>query len=84
MLTCIDVFGKRAWAVPVRRKTGRNVAEAFKKILVDGNCNILQNDKGTEFLNPTFQSMLRRRGIKFYTSENEDLNAESSNDLTGL
>jgi len=41
------------------------------KILADGNCNMLQSDKGTEFLNSTFQSMLRRRGIKFYTSENE-------------
>ena len=69
------VFSKRAWAVPVRRKTGQNVAEAFEKILADGNCNMLQSDKGTEFINSTFQSMLRRRGIKFYTSENEDLKA---------
>jgi len=73
--TCIDVFSKRAWAVPVRRKTGQNVAEAFEKILADGNCNMLHSDKGTEFLNSTFQAMLRRRGIKFYTSENEDLKA---------
>jgi len=69
------VFSKRAWAVPVRRKTGQNVAEAFEKILADGNCNMVQSDKGTEFLNSTFQSMLRRRDIKFYTSENEDLKA---------
>jgi len=75
LLTCIDVFSKRAWAVPVRRKTSQNVAEAFEKILGDGNCNMLQSDKGTEFLNSTFQSMLRRRGVKFYTSENEDLKA---------
>jgi len=34
---------------------------------------MVQSDKGTEFLNSTFQSMLRRRGIKFYTSENEGL-----------
>jgi len=61
LLTCIDVFSKRAWAVPVRRKTRQNVAEAFEKILADGNCNTLQSDKGTEFLNSTFQSMLRRR-----------------------
>ena len=66
-LTCIDVFSKRAWAVPVRRKAGENVAEAFEKILADGNRNMLQSDKVTEFLNSTFQSMLRRRGIKFYT-----------------
>ena len=36
---------------------------------------MLQSDKGTEFLNSTFQSMLCRRSIKFYTSENEDLKA---------
>ena len=35
----------------------------------------MQTDKGTEFLNPTFQFMLRRHGIKFYTSENEDIKA---------
>jgi len=36
---------------------------------------MLQSDKGTEFLNSTFQSMLRRCGIQFYTSKNEDLKA---------
>ena len=36
---------------------------------------MVQSDKGTEFLNSTFQSMLKRSGIKFYTSENEDLKA---------
>jgi len=75
LLTCIDVFSKRAWAVPVRRKSARDVAEAFEKILADEMCNMVQSDKGTEFLNSTFQSMLKRRGIKFYTSENEDLKA---------
>ena len=75
LLTCIDVFSKRAWAVPVRRKSARDVTEAFEKILADQTCNMVQSDKGTEFLNSTFQSMLKRRGIKFYTSENEDLKA---------
>ena len=69
-LTC-----KRAWAVPVRTKTGRDVANAFEKILIDGTSNMVQSDKGTEFLNSTFQSMLKRSGIKFYTSKNEDLKA---------
>ena len=36
---------------------------------------MVQSDKGTEFLNSTFQSMLRRHGVRFYTSENEDLKA---------
>ncbi|MCP4500445.1 MAG: transposase family protein, partial [Deltaproteobacteria bacterium] len=75
LLTCIDVFTKRAWAVPVKTKSGRDVTSAFEKILDDGTCNMLQSDKGTEFLNHTFQSMLRRRNVKFYTSENEDIKA---------
>ena len=75
LLTCIDVFSKRAWAIPVRRKTARDVVEAFEKILADEKCNMVQSDKGTEFLNSSFQSMLKRHGIKFYTSENEDLKA---------
>jgi len=33
---------------------------------------MVQSAKGTEFLNSTFQSMLKRYDIKFYNSENED------------
>jgi len=36
---------------------------------------MVHSDKGTEYLNTSFQSMLRRHGIHFYTSENEDLKA---------
>jgi len=36
---------------------------------------MVQSDKGTKFLNSTFQGMLKRHGIKFYMSENEDLKA---------
>jgi len=31
-----------------------------------------ETDKGTEFLNSTFQQMLRRHSVHFYTSKNED------------
>jgi len=75
LLTCIDVFSKRAWAVPVRRKSARDVTEAFERILTDQKCNMVQSDKGTEFLNSTFQTMLKSHNIHFYTRENEDLKA---------
>ena len=68
LLTCTDVFTKRAWAVPTKTKTGREVSRAFEKILTDGyKPNMVQSDKGTEFLNSTFQSMLKQHNIKFYT-----------------
>jgi len=75
LLTCIDVFSKRAWAIPIKTKSARSVAEAFEKILNEGPCNMVQSDKGTKFLNSTFQSMLRRHGIHFYTGDNKDLKA---------
>ena len=43
-LTCIDVFTKRAWAVPTRTKSGKEVAEAFQKIIDEQKCNMVQND----------------------------------------
>jgi len=64
------------WAVPTKAKTGREVSRAFEKILADGcKRNMVQSDKGKEFLNSTFQSMLQRHDIKFYTSENENIKA---------
>ena len=75
ILTCIDVFSKRAWAVPLKTKSGSEVTSAFEKILEDSTCNMLQTDKGTEWLNSKFQTLLRQHDIKFYTSENEDIKA---------
>jgi len=75
LLICIDVFSKKAWSLPLKSKSGRDVTRVFKQILDDQPCNMVQSDKGTEFVNSTFQSMLSRGGIKFYTSENEDIKA---------
>jgi hypothetical protein len=75
ILTCIDVFSKRAWAVPLKTKSGSEVTPAFEQILTDRKCNMLQTDKGTEWLNSKFQSMLRQNDVKFYTSENDDIKA---------
>ena len=76
LLTCVDVFSKKAWAIPLLSKSSRHVTEAFEKILATGGrCRMLQSDKGAEFLNSTFQQMLKRHNIHFYTSENEDIKA---------
>jgi hypothetical protein len=75
LLMCIDVFSKFAWCVPLKTKAGREVTDAMESILQERQCALLQSDKGTEFLNNTFQQMLRRYGIKFYTSENDDIKA---------
>jgi hypothetical protein len=47
----------------------------MEKILAERKPAMIQSDKGTEFLNSIFQSMLKRHDVKFYTSENEDIKA---------
>jgi len=75
VLMCIDVFSKYAWAVPLKTKTGRDVTVAMETILDERQCAMLQGDKGAEWLNSSFQQMVKRRGIMFYTSENSDIKA---------
>ena len=75
LLMCIDVFSKYAWSRPLKTKTGREVADAMETILEERKCALLQGDKGAEWLNSTFHWMVKRYGIKFYTSENDDIKA---------
>jgi len=76
LLTCIDVFSKKAWFVPLLSKTGGHVTEAFEKILESGgDRQMLHTDKSSEFVNSSFQQMLKRHNIFFYTSKNEDIKA---------
>jgi len=74
-LTCIDVFSKRAWAVPLLNKSGDSVKRAFENIFEEAIPNMIQTDKGTEFLNSTVQALFATHNIKHYTSENEDIKA---------
>ena len=46
------------------------VDKAFVKILAEQKC--AASDKKREFLNLPFQSVLKRRDVMFYTSENEN------------
>ena len=68
LLTCIDIFSKYAWVVPLKTKQGQELVKAFKNILSSRRKPIkLQTDQGTEFLNRVFQKFLRDNGIDFFT-----------------
>ena len=57
LLTCIDVFSKFAWVVPLKNKSGESLVNGFQLILNTGKTpEKLQTDKETEFLNRNFQS----------------------------
>src|SRR5207237_6104405 len=48
ILTVIDTFSKYAYAMPVKRKTGKDVTEAFEKIIKKSKASLrnLQTDWG--------------------------------------
>jgi hypothetical protein len=66
-LTVLDVFSKRAWAIPLRDKSGARVAEAFEEHVLVGQewvPSIVQSDNGKEFRNHHFEELEARRGFK--------------------
>ena len=70
-LSVIDVFSKYLHIVPLRSKTGATVSSAFRSILTKylkpmRRCPVwVRTDKDKEFLNGTFQALLRKEGIQF-------------------
>ena len=72
LLTCIDVFSKFSWVVPLKNKTGESLVNGFQSILYTGRSpKKLQIDKGTEFLNHNFQSFLKEKNIHFFATNSE-------------
>ena len=74
LLTVIDVFSKYGWIVPIKNKTGVNVASALKLIFEkDGRKPTrLWTDKGKEFYNKTVKNLLEKNNITLYSTENEE------------
>lgn len=78
IMTCIDVFSRKAYAEPMLNKSAQQIILAFENILKRTNLKYpmkLQTDKGSEFKNKLFQDFLKEKEIHFFTSENEDTKA---------
>ena len=69
ILTVIDTFSKKAWAVPIKNKDGVSVANAFESILKKNQvCNNLCTDRGKGFYCAPFQTLMRKFNIHHYSS----------------
>ena len=67
LLTIIDIFSKFVWIVPLKRKTGQEVASAFSRILKERRPSKMWVDKGREFYNKDVQKL-----VELYSTENEE------------
>ena len=56
-LTVFDVFSKFVWIIPLKRKTGQEVADAFSRILKEPKPCKVWVDRGKEFYNKDVQKL---------------------------
>lgn len=71
ILTLIDVFTKKAFAEPLKTKSGQNVKEALERIFKVCQPENLQTDEGTEFTNKIVQEFLKQKNVHFFLAKNE-------------
>ena len=75
VLVAIDVFSKFAYAIPLKRKTGKQVLSGLKVIVQDILPRKIQCDRGLEFVNQTISQWLKSKGIEMYSTYNYDIKA---------
>ena len=67
LLTVIDIFCNFFWIVPLKRKTGQEVANAFSRILKERRPSKTWVDRRREFHNKDVQKL-----VELYSTENEE------------
>ena len=65
--TVIDIFSKFVWIVPLKRKTGQEVACAFSRIIKERIPSKTWVDRGREFYNKYVQKL-----VELYSTEKEE------------
>ena len=73
LLTCIDIFSKYSWVIPLKDKKGINVKNALQKIFKERSPKFLWADRGKEFCNKQVQDLLNENNIKLYSTNNSEI-----------
>ena len=68
-LIVIDNFSKYGWAIPIKNKNSQTITSSFEHILTISKRKPknLESDRGKEFYNNTFQSLLKINNINHYS-----------------
>ena len=73
LLTCIDIFLKYSWVIPLKDKKGINVKNALQKIFIQRSPKFLRTNRGKEFYNKQVQDLLNENNIKLYSTNNSEI-----------
>ena len=61
LLTCIDIFSKYAFAIPLKDKKGITIKNALQKIFNKRKPKFLWTDNGKEFYNNQVNDLLEKK-----------------------
>lgn len=75
LLMCVDIFTRYAYVEPVKNKSGQDVSQAMKKILVIQKPDEIMADSGKEWINRSFKNLMKENNIEFYPVDPNDHNA---------
>ena len=73
LITCIDIFSKYSWVIPLKDKRGITIKNALEKIFKQRKPKFLWTDRGTEFYNKQVQDLLNENNIKLYSTNNSEI-----------
>ena len=73
LLTCIDIFSKYSWVIPLKDKRGITIKNALEKIFKQRSPKFFWTDRGTEFYNKQVQDLLNENNIKLYSTNNSEI-----------
>ena len=69
LLCVIDCFSKFAWVEAMKTKTGLETCSSFERIFEKGRLPAkIQFDEGKEFYNEPVKSLLKERGIEYFST----------------
>jgi transposase InsO family protein len=70
LLCCVDVFSRKAFVPAIKKKS--DTTEAMSKILANDKPILIQSDNGTEFLNNSFQRLLKSMSARLMLATKKD------------
>ena len=73
LITCIDIFSKFAWVIPLKDKKGITIKNALQKIFKERKPKFLWTDNGKEFYNKQVETLLNENNIKLYSTNNSEI-----------
>ena len=73
LLTCIDIFSKFAFVIPLKDKKGITIKESLQRIFRKRKPKFLWTDDGKEFHNNQVNDLLEKNNIKLYSTNNSEI-----------